>query len=64
MVNLATGVLVVLCAVAAPEWWRSYDVANRCVKCGYDLRAHAAGQRCPECGTVVIDMACHGDRKR
>ena len=24
-----------------------------CVKCGYDLRAHEAGQKCPECGTVI-----------
>lgn len=23
-----------------------------CVKCGYDLRAHASGQKCPECGTM------------
>jgi len=24
-----------------------------CRKCGYDLRAHKPGQRCPECGTVI-----------
>jgi hypothetical protein len=24
-----------------------------CVACGYDLRAHQAGEKCPECGTVV-----------
>jgi hypothetical protein len=24
-----------------------------CPKCGYDLRAHAAGQRYPECGTII-----------
>ena len=22
-----------------------------CPSCGYDLRAHAPGERCPECGT-------------
>jgi hypothetical protein len=24
-----------------------------CQRCGYDLRAHSAGDRCPECGTAV-----------
>ena len=24
-----------------------------CIHCGYDLRAHGPGQRCPECGTPV-----------
>jgi hypothetical protein len=24
-----------------------------CPDCGYDLRAHAAGQKCPECGAVI-----------
>ncbi len=24
-----------------------------CPHCGYDLRAHAVGQKCPECGTPV-----------
>jgi hypothetical protein len=26
-----------------------------CQKCGYDLRAHQAGEKCPECGTVIGD---------
>ena len=26
---------------------------GECPKCGYDLRAHAPGQVCPECGTAV-----------
>jgi hypothetical protein len=26
---------------------------HACVKCRYDLRAHKAGERCPECGTVI-----------
>jgi hypothetical protein len=24
-----------------------------CAMCGYDLRAHGSGQKCPECGTTV-----------
>lgn len=26
---------------------------GRCEICGYDLRAHQPGQRCPECGTEI-----------
>jgi hypothetical protein len=26
---------------------------GRCAACGYDLRRHSAGDRCPECGTNV-----------
>ena len=32
-----------------------------CKVCRYDLRAHSAGQRCPECGTVIpssLGAAC------
>jgi hypothetical protein len=29
---------------------------NACVTCGYDLRAHKPGERCPECGTVIEDL--------
>jgi hypothetical protein len=25
---------------------------NQCLQCGYDLRAHGGGDRCPECGTA------------
>ncbi len=24
-----------------------------CLHCGYDLRAHKPGQKCPECGTLI-----------
>ena len=27
--------------------------AFACIKCGYDLRAHKPGDRCPECGTLI-----------
>jgi hypothetical protein len=26
---------------------------GQCPACGYDLRAHSAGERCPECGASV-----------
>ena len=29
------------------------NVAGLCRECDYDLRAHQAGARCPECGTVI-----------
>jgi predicted RNA-binding Zn-ribbon protein involved in translation (DUF1610 family) len=32
---------------------------GRCHVCGYDLRSHAAGQKCPECG-VVIEAVSQG----
>jgi hypothetical protein len=33
---------------------RSQQAADgRCARCGYDLRAHATGERRPECGTAV-----------
>jgi hypothetical protein len=41
------------------HWWRPhFDRYHRykngkCMECGYDLRAHHAGQRCPECGTAI-----------
>ena len=27
--------------------------AGHCLHCGYDLRAHAPGQKCPECGNII-----------
>jgi hypothetical protein len=39
-----------------PIWrrWRMVRGTRQglCMNCGYDLRAHQAGERCPECGTV------------
>ena len=31
----------------------SNKMPNRCLFCGYDLRAHEKGDRCPECGAVI-----------
>lgn len=66
-VGLLAGLLIsagVGIALAIPSWifmkrWRtSYDryhrwKKNRCMECGYDLRAHRAGAKCPECGTLI-----------
>jgi hypothetical protein len=35
--------------------------AGRCAVCGYDLRAHRWGDRCPECGTEVHPHAAEGN---
>jgi hypothetical protein len=38
---------------------------SRCPICGYDLRAHKPGQKCPECGTEIPKFgwrSCEGDR--
>ena len=32
---------------------RSLARVGLCAKCGYDLRAHGPGDKCPECGTPV-----------
>jgi|GEM_PF-4914728 len=42
--------------MVSPAWrhWkrRKPQLAGGCLACGYDLRAHGAGERCPECGAV------------
>jgi hypothetical protein len=43
-------------------WWilrwrdRRRKLEGHCVKCGYDLRAHRPGQRCPECGEGIVGI--------
>src|SRR5215213_5463153 len=55
-VSLAVG-LVVAAFVGYASWRtirRTDDGEYRpCTSCGYDLRAHRGGERCPECGTEV-----------
>jgi len=46
-------------ALLWPRWKRRI-AAGHCAKCGYDLRAHRPGQRCPECGTPIpLDETRH-----
>ena len=33
--------------------WRTRLLKGLCLKCGYDLRAHTGGDRCPECGSPL-----------
>ncbi len=45
-----------LTAVLFVPIWRQRRSAQRlklgqCINCGYDLRAHRPGEKCPECGT-------------
>lgn len=51
---------VVIIAAVIPVLWgigfqRRYSRRQLgcCLQCGYDLRAHQPGQKCPECGTPV-----------
>ena len=48
-------VLSALAALGIGVWQhRKRTIAgNVCVACGYDLRAHRPGDKCPECGTPV-----------
>lgn len=57
--------LPMLLGVTLPTaWWhgrrreRARRRAGLCIRCGYDLRAHAPGDRCPECGTPVGRHSC------
>jgi hypothetical protein len=34
-------------------WYRHRHTPGLCPTCSYDLRAHSAGSRCPECGTPI-----------
>src|SRR5262249_32279625 len=55
--------IVILCIPAlflqfSPSNRKQYLAAMRraqsqCVQCSYDLRAHKAGDKCPECGTPI-----------
>jgi hypothetical protein len=44
---------------------RNAAVARRqglCAACSYDLRAHKVGERCPECGMLVLEKCPHTAR--
>jgi hypothetical protein len=56
---LFLGVLVVLAVVGLRPAAQRRRIASfrakqgLCLGCGYDLRGHSSGQRCPECGSQI-----------
>ena len=51
-VSLLAGLLLI-CELRRKWRNRSRDDDSLCPTCSYDLRAHKAGERCPECGTTI-----------
>jgi hypothetical protein len=45
-------------------WRRHLSKVGYCSRCNYDLRAHAPGSNCPECGTPVPKAATIKQSKR
>jgi hypothetical protein len=55
---IVPGWLVLALLAIAPTKWAVKRIRHRhppghCQKCGFDLRAHKPGEKCPECGTIV-----------
>ncbi len=53
--TLATGLTAIWLLRRALRLWRQHRRRRSgcCQSCGYDLRAHLPGDRCPECGTPI-----------
>jgi len=55
ILSMISGILL---ALAGRPAYRRYRAARRlvrgcCPNCNYDLRSHASGEKCPECGTLI-----------
>jgi ribosomal protein L32 len=50
---LLFSILPLLALRAISRRRKAANAAGLCPKCGYDLRAHHAGDKCPECGTLI-----------
>jgi len=55
---LAAGMAALPLAWALWRWWRAPpQPMGICATCHYDLRAHKPGDKCPECGTLIVAVA-------
>jgi hypothetical protein len=58
-IPMAIGIILALPFVLVCQRWEKEIVRYtrwkncRCIHCNYDLRAHAPGDNCPECGTPI-----------
>jgi hypothetical protein len=62
-----SGGLFLLSLLMMKREWRKlrqarWSIKGLCAGCGYDLRAHKPGEKCPECG-LVINGAALKDQK-
>jgi hypothetical protein len=51
----AIAVCFVIAGIGTFRAWRATTRLRKglCLRCGYDLRAHRGGDRCPECGSPL-----------
>ncbi|MCL2639391.1 MAG: hypothetical protein FWD53_00950 [Phycisphaerales bacterium] len=61
--GLAMGTVMLMPTwIFVARWRKAHDryqrwKTNHCIACGYDLRAHKPGDKCPECGTLIPEQS-------
>ena len=55
----ACGLIFAIAGIGQFRAWRATTRLREglCLRCGYDLRAHTGGDRCPECGWPLAPVA-------